>query len=98
MARNFRYEVLSDGYKIWINDVLTIIQRPPYAMPYPDTTHEVDTPEYYAGCAENDIAQMQAEDAKIENEITEIVKIKSRVNLSADRIDALEEAIFSMMI
>jgi hypothetical protein len=78
MTRSFSYEVVENGYKIWIDNVLTIVQTG--FMPYPDTTHEVDTPEYYAGCAENDIAQMQAEDLAQANQITDAQMIQEQIN------------------
>lgn len=78
MTRSFNYEVVENGYKIWIDNVLTIVQTG--FMPYPDTTHEVGTPEYYAGCAENDIAQMQAEDLAAEQAVSDVESLQVQVN------------------
>lgn len=84
MARSFSYKVVENGYKIWIDNVLTIVQTG--FMPYPDTTHEVGTPEYYASCAENDIAQMQAEDLAQANQITESQTMQEQINALYDLI------------
>ena len=79
MIRTFTYEVIEGGYKIFINgDSKADIEQMGY-MPYPDTVHTVGTPEYYAGCAENDIAQMQKSDADAENYVTDMEKTQEDV-------------------
>ena len=52
MARTFTFEVLSDGYRIYINGNphADIVQQG--YMPYVDTTIPIGTVEYYTKCAE----------------------------------------------
>lgn len=98
MLRTFTFDVLSNGYKIYINGNphADIVQE--NYMPFVDNTLTVGTVAYYTKCAELQIAELQAGDIAAENYIDDIAVLKDRANLLTDRIDATEEVVFMMMM
>ena len=98
MVRTFTFEVLSDGYKIYINGNphAGIVQQG--YMPYVDITIPIGTVEYYTKCAELNIAELQKADTEAENYVTDIETLKNRANLLTDRVNATEEVVFTMMM
>lgn len=80
MARTFSYEVIEDGYKIFINGNPnpTIIQTG--HMPYPDTKHTFGTQDFFVGCAENNIAKLIEEDENAEKNVVSIESMQAQLN------------------
>lgn len=80
MVRNFTFDVLSDGYKIYIdgNPHAGIIQQG--YMPYVDDTIPVGTVEYYTRCAELNIIALQTADLEAENTKTSIETLQEETN------------------
>ena len=93
MARTFTFDVLSDGYKIYINGNphADIVQQG--YMPYVDTTIPIGTVEYYTKCAELNIAELQKEDLEVENYVTDIEQTQTDVMDAMMAITELYEMI-----
>ena len=98
MLRTFTFDVLSNGYKIYINGNphADIVQQG--YMPFVDNTLTVGTVEYYTKCAELNIAELQKEDLEVENYVNDIEALKDKANLLNDRVSATEESIFALMV
>ena len=98
MVRTFTFDVLSNGYRIYIdgNPHAGIVQQG--YMPFVDNTLTVGTVAYYTKCAELQIADLQAGDIAAENTVNDITVLKDRTDLLTDRIDATEEVVFTMMM
>ena len=90
MVRTFTFDVLSDGYRIYVNGNphANIVQQGD--MPYVDNTIPVGTTEYYTKCAELNIAELQKEDLEAENYVTD-------VELLNQKIDDLGMSVLSLM-
>ena len=91
MTRSFSYEVVDNGYKIWIDNVLTIVQTG--FMPYVDDTIPVGTTEYYTKCAELNIAELQKADTEAENYVTSLEQTQEDVVSAMIAITELYETI-----
>ena len=91
MARTFTFDVLSDGYKIYINGNphADIVQQG--YMPYVDITIPIGTIEYYTKCAELNIAELQKEDAEVENYVTDMEQTQEDVFSAMTAITELYE-------
>lgn len=93
MVRTFTFDVLSDGYKIYIdgNPHAGIIQQG--YMPYVDDTIPVGTVEYYTKCAELEITELQKADLEAENYVTDIKQTQTDVMDAMMAITELYEMI-----
>ena len=91
MVRNFTFDVLSDGYKIYIdgNPHADIVQQG--YMPFVDITIPIGTIEYYTKCAELNIAELQKEDAEVENYVTDMEQTQEDVFSAMTAITELYE-------
>ena len=91
MARTFTFDVLSDGYRIYINGNphVDIIQQG--YMPYVDNSIQVGTVEYYTKCAELNIAELQKADLEAENYVTDIEQTQEDVFSAMTAITELYE-------
>ena len=91
MLRTFTFNVLSDGYKIYINGNphADIVQQG--YMPYVDTTIPIGTVEYYTKCAELNIAELQKEDLEVENYVTDMEQTQEDVFSAMTAITELYE-------
>ena len=91
MLRTFTFDVLSNGYKIYINGNphADIVQQG--YMPYVDNTLTVGTVAYYTKCAELNIAELQKEDLEVENYVTDIEQTQEDVFSAMTAITELYE-------
>ena len=91
MARTFTFDVLSDGYRIYINGNphADIVQQG--YMPFVDITIPTGTVEYYTKCAELEIAELQKEDTEAENYVTDIEQTQEDVFSAMTAITELYE-------
>ena len=91
MLRTFTFDVLSNGYKIYINGNphADIVQQG--YMPYVDNTLTVGTVEYYTRCAELNIAELQKADLEVENYVTDMEQTQEDVLSAMTAITELYE-------
>ena len=93
MVRTFTFDVLSDGYRIYIdgNPHASIVQQ--NYMPFVDNSIQVGTVEYYTKCAELNIAELQKADLEAENYVTDIEQTQTDVMDAMMAITELYEMI-----